>query len=86
MEYKTYGKSIPQELNELNKILKNQCEQIMVKFIRYKNKEFCIDIKCNKLSLDKTNCTYKGCIKSAKDFHHWLNENNFCISKCIKSE
>jgi hypothetical protein len=53
--------------------------------IKYKNKEFCKSINCTQLT-KQDECKIKGCIYSAKDFHHWLNKNNFCISKCIKAE
>lgn len=48
----------------------------------YKNKEFCKSIKC--VALHKDKCKADRCLKTAKEFYHWLNENNFCISKCIK--
>jgi hypothetical protein len=50
---------------------------------KYKNKEFCKSIQCSALS-KKDKCKVDGCLKTAKEFHHWLNENNFCITKCIK--
>jgi hypothetical protein len=52
---------------------------------KYKNKEFCIAVDCNKLSKNKDKCNMSGCIKTAKEFHHCLNENHFCITKCIKT-
>jgi len=38
IEYKTYGKSIPQKLNEVNEILKKQCEQTMKEFPKISHK------------------------------------------------
>jgi len=52
---------------------------------RYKNKEFCISIMCENLSKNKKKCKILGCTRDAKQFHHWLNQNNYCISKCIKA-
>jgi hypothetical protein len=49
---------------------------------RYENKEFCKSVKCSKLSKDGTKCEDTLCVRTAKEFHHWLNENNFCIRKC----
>lgn len=53
---------------------------------RYKSKEFCKSVKCSMLNLSGTKCISDGCIKTAKEFHHWLNKNNFCISKCVKAD
>jgi len=50
----------------------------------YKSKEFCKSIKCT--GLKKGKCIDSSCIKTAKEFHHWLIENNFCISKCVKNK
>ena len=52
--------------------------------VKYKNKEFCQSIGCSKLT-KQNKCKLKGCIWSAKEFHRWLNENDFCISKYIKT-
>ena len=49
----------------------------------YKSKEFCKSIRCAGLHNDE--CKASKCLKTAKEFHHWLNKNNFCISKCIKA-
>lgn len=48
----------------------------------YQSKEFCKSVRCAALDMDK--CKAHKCLKTAKEFHNWLNENNFCISKCIK--
>lgn len=60
---------------------------------RYKNKEFCKSVKCKKLvqnTIDKTHCYCEmhggGCVKTAKEFHNWLNENNFCLLKCTMAK
>jgi len=52
---------------------------------RYQKKEFCIAMNCPRLMKRSLKCKTKSCIYSAKQFHHWLNENDFCIAKCIKS-
>ena len=40
IQYKTYGKSFPQKINEIDKILQKQCEQ-MIEFIKHEeNKKF----------------------------------------------
>mgnify|MGYP001472192644 CR=1 FL=1 len=55
---------------------------------RYENKEFCKDMQCQMLhrsSVDKNEffCerNTKGCVYTAKEFHHWLNENGFHLLK-----
>lgn len=51
-----------------------------MKAVRYQNKEFCKSVRCSKLEGGKCVDTY--CVKTAKEFHHWLNENGFCLLKC----
>lgn len=55
---------------------------------RYTNKEFCVAVKCKELlhggtDKDDLHCNSKnnGCIKTAKEFHKWLNENGFHLLK-----
>lgn len=48
----------------------------------YRKYEFCKDIACFELG-ENNNCqeTPDKCTKTAKEFHHWLNENGFEIVK-----
>lgn len=51
----------------------------------YRKYEFCEDIDC--IGMRHGKCSVKGpneCICTAKDFHHWLNENGFKIVKAAK--
>jgi len=43
---------------------------------RYSDKEFCKSMKCYALERDDK-CRAHTCVKTAKDFHRWLNENGF---------
>ena len=52
---------------------------------RYTKNEFCKNIGCEhfkpSFETDELKCQAVGCIKTAKDFHHWLNENKFHLLK-----
>lgn len=50
--------------------------------IAYERYEFCRSINCPNIA-DKTHCdTFNEyCIFTAKQLHHWLQENNFKINK-----
>lgn len=68
---------------------------IMKNKVRNYNKyEFCKDVKCIFLIPSSSNgqviCQRSDrklkCVKTAKDFHTWLNENNFFILKQTEGE
>lgn len=52
--------------------------------IRYKKYEFCESVKCEGLKYSLKDEPYCGrydetCLKTAKEFHTWLNKNLFII-------
>ncbi len=48
--------------------------------IAYEKYEFCRSMNCPYLT-ESTICNIYGCFYTAKQFHHWLQENNFKIIK-----
>ena len=48
--------------------------------IAYGKHEFCKSMNCPYLT-PATTCDICGCFYTAKQFHHWLQENNFKIIK-----
>jgi len=57
----------------------------------YEDKEFCKEVNCaqlhqNTITPEHFYCKRSasgGCTKTAKDFHHWLEENGFMLLKLI---
>jgi hypothetical protein len=50
---------------------------------QYKKYEFCIDVNCPMFHHIELKCLVDEscCIKTAKQFHKWLKNNNFIICK-----
>jgi len=54
---------------------------------KYQKHEFCRDVECeglrSDLNGDKTQCPYYAeyCLKTAKEFHDWLKNKGFKITK-----
>ena len=56
----------------------------------YQNYDFCKDVECSELikPYDKldSKCNLSECVKTAKEFHKWLNSNGYRIVKCEQDE
>ena len=52
---------------------------------RYQKYEFCDTIDCPGMRNGKCQVKQEDCIRTAKEFHHWLSDNGFEIVKSIES-
>ena len=56
----------------------------------YQNYDFCKDVECSELikPYDKldSKCNLSECVKTAKEFHKWLNSNGYKIVKREQNE
>ena len=56
----------------------------------YQNYDFCKDVECSELikPYDKldSKCNLSECVKTAKEFHKWLNSNGYSIVKREQNE
>lgn len=57
----------------------------------YRDKEFCKSVGCEQLHQNTIDPNHfycrrraEGCTKTAKDFHHWFEENGFLLVKPAK--
>ena len=57
------------------------------KYQEYQDYDFCKDVKCVEYDHENKYCSIvSGCIKTAKEFHGWLNINDYKIVKYKQNE